>query len=85
MPELDMPILMDDLASLEPLVAHLIFKLVKILNKGITHMKQTILLHLHPSQVPPFDWSHAELGGLREFLVKEACAGRFTPCPGLPL
>ena len=45
MPELDMPILMDDLASLEPLVAHLILQILKYL-KGITHMKQSIIIYM---------------------------------------
>jgi len=37
------------------------------------------------AQVPPFDWKHAELGELRDFLKQEAAAGRFVPSNNLPL
>lgn len=33
----------------------------------------------------PFDWSHAELGSLREVLVMAQRHGFFTPQPDLPL
>ena len=38
-----------------------------------------------PAQVPPFDWKHAELGELRDFLIQEAKLGRFAPSNNLPL
>ena len=37
------------------------------------------------SEVPPFDWLHAELDAIRDFLVSEAQEGRFKPSVGIPL
>ena len=37
------------------------------------------------SEVPPFDWAHAELDAIRDFLVSEAKEGRFKPAAGIPL
>lgn len=36
-------------------------------------------------QAPPFNWQHAELDGIRDFLVPEALAGNFIPSYGLSL
>ena len=38
-----------------------------------------------PAQVPPFDWKHAQLDEVRQFLIQEAAAGRFVPSPNLTL
>lgn len=35
--------------------------------------------------VPPFDWHHAELGELRQFLQNEIASGRYVPTLNLPL
>ena len=37
------------------------------------------------SQVPPFDWQHAELDEIRQFVLSEVMAGRFKPSTGLAL
>ena len=38
-----------------------------------------------PAQVPPFDWKHAQLDEVRQFLIQEAAAGRFVPSTNLTL
>ena len=33
----------------------------------------------------PFDWAHADLQPLRDYLLQAKEAGKFVPQPGLPL
>ena len=37
------------------------------------------------AEVPPFDWVHANLQPLREFLQEEINQGRFVPVSNIPL